>query len=111
MTPDCSRIFLCSSRGLLSSIIPTNPFPTANNSKLGSAAGYIGYFDSAQAFKGKEDYSQRTDGYGHYTGTEDPSSKPTLPSKGNTTRNTSLTAQKKLTKKLFYPFAYFHYLF
>lgn len=59
-----------------------------NKSKLGDAAGYIGYFDSADSLKSTE-YKQDIDKHGHLTGAKDPTSKPTLPSKGNTTRNYS----------------------
>lgn len=57
-----------------------------NKSKLGDAAGYIGYFDSAQSL-GTTEYKQDIDKHGHLTGVNSPTSKPTLPSKGNTTRN------------------------
>jgi hypothetical protein len=59
-----------------------------NKSKLGDAAGYIGYFDSADSLKSTE-YKQDIDKHGHLTGAKDPTSKSTLPSKGNTTRNYS----------------------
>lgn len=55
-----------------------------NDAKLGSAAGYIGYFDS-----------QGPDGGAlvkgnHQTGASSPTEKPNNPSKGNTTRNYNL---------------------
>lgn len=57
-----------------------------NKSKLGDAAGYIGYFDSAESL-GNEEYKQDIDKHGHLTGVKTPTTKPTLPSKGNTVRN------------------------
>ena len=52
-----------------------------NDAKLGSAAGYIGYFDSAA-----EDGAMLNKNV-HQTGAKTPLEKPNRPSKGNTTRN------------------------
>ena len=60
-----------------------------NKSKRGDAANYIGYFNSAEAFNGKSDYSQRidTDILGHSTGVKKPDESPYRSSMGNTARN------------------------
>jgi hypothetical protein len=58
-----------------------------NKSKRLDAGNYIGYFNSAEAFGGKETYTQKVDGYGHSTGAKSITDKPTRPSEGNTARN------------------------
>jgi len=62
-----------------------------NDSRLGSAAGYIGYFDTRGKEQGAIDptLAHQRAGYQqvHQTGAQTPNQPPTRPSKGNTTRN------------------------
>ncbi len=55
-----------------------------NNSEIGDAGGYIGYFDSQKNFK---DNNYTT---GHKTGQSDPGKRPLRPSKGNQVRNVTI---------------------
>ena len=60
-----------------------------NSDGLNEVGSYIGYFDSPKAFGGNKEYNQRFDKHGHSTGVKTIDEEPKLPSRGNTTKNST----------------------